>query len=85
MWDYFYRILEINEWVNENKYSVITALNLVDRIDRPTKLLHDIRKSVKHDGYVVLAIVLPYNPCYETGMNLVNKYQVGISGSFQVW
>ena len=50
-------------------YSLITALNLLDRIDHPVKLVNELRRSVADDGVVILAIVLPYNPCYETGIH----------------
>lgn len=48
---------------------MITALNLLDRVDHPVKLVNELRTSVRDDGLVVLAIVLPYKPCYETGKN----------------
>jgi len=62
-----FNILEIDEWVKKENYSVITALNLLDRIDHPMKLLRDMKLSIKTDGLIILAVVLPYNPCYETG------------------
>ncbi|XP_047134836.1 protein-L-histidine N-pros-methyltransferase isoform X1 [Hydra vulgaris] len=60
-------VLDIDKWQKNEKYSIITALNLLDRIDEPMKLLQEIHTSLQPDGVVVLAIVLPYNPCYERG------------------
>jgi len=61
-----FRVVDIDKWQTK-KYSLITALNLLDRIDHPVKLVNQLRASVRDDGLVLLAIVLPYNPCYETG------------------
>ena len=61
------RVVDIDKWQIKKNYSLITALNLLDRIDHPVKFVNQLRASVRDDGLVLLAIVLPYNPCYETG------------------
>ncbi|XP_057291142.1 protein-L-histidine N-pros-methyltransferase-like [Hydractinia symbiolongicarpus] len=63
-----YQVLDIDKWQKRNNYSIIAALNVLDRIDRPIKLLHELHSSIKEDGLIVIAIVLPYNPCYESGV-----------------
>lgn len=70
-----FKILGLDEWPTRNRYSLITALNLLDRIDHPVKLVNQLRSSIKDDGLVVLAIVLPYNPCYETGTSFRDPSQ----------
>merc|ERR1719354_1179880 len=63
-----FTILEIDEWANKQDYSVVTALNLLDRIDVPVSFLRDLHSAVKlGEGLIVLAIVLPYSPCHEKG------------------
>ncbi|XP_066934002.1 protein-L-histidine N-pros-methyltransferase-like [Clytia hemisphaerica] len=70
-----FQILEIDQWQTPKKYSLITALNLLDRIDHPVKLVNELRTSIADDGFVILAIVLPYNPCYETGVSFRDPSQ----------
>lgn len=68
-----FRVLGIDEWSNKKDYTLITALNLLDRIDRPIKFLHDLHSAVKvGEGLILLAIVLPYNPCFETGASFTD-------------
>jgi len=76
-----FKILEIDDWANK-EYSVITALNLLDRIDTPIKFLRDLHSSVKlGEGIVLLAIVLPYSPCHEKGSSFTDPQEkLPISG-----
>ena len=47
-------------------FDVVSALNLVDRVDSPTALLRDLRAAVnKTTGVVILAIVVPFRPFVE--------------------
>ena len=47
-------------------FDVVSALNLVDRVDAPTALLRDLRAAVnKTTGVVILAIVVPFRPFVE--------------------
>ena len=63
-----FKILDIDEWSHKKDYSVVTALNLLDRIDTPMKFLRDLHSAVRlGEGLIVLAIVLPYSPCHEKG------------------
>jgi len=63
-----FKVLEIDEWAKKKDYSLITALNLLDRIDTPISFLKDLHSAVKlGEGIILLAIVLPYNPCHEKG------------------
>ena len=44
-------------------------LNLVDRIENPLQLLNDVRLSLNRGGLVILALVLPYSPVVEQGID----------------
>ena len=61
-----FQLLDIDKWQNK-QYDVITALNLLDRIDQPLDLLTDLKNSMHADSILLLALVLPYQPCYERG------------------
>lgn len=52
-------------------------LNLVDRIENPLQLLNDARLSLNRGGLVIIAIVLPYSPVVEKGINLFFILQTG--------
>lgn len=72
----FSRLLDIDDWYVEMKYDVISCLNLIDRCDRPLDLLNKIRASLKPDGRLLLAVVLPFSPYVETGSCFFNlKFQ----------
>lgn len=77
-----FKILEIDEWANKKDYSVVTALNLLDRIDMPIRFLRDLHSAVKlGEGLVLLAIVLPYSPCHEKGSSFTDPQErLPISG-----
>eukprot|EP00794_Sanderia_malayensis_P019068 gene19068-20983_t len=65
-----YTVLDIDKW-QERQYDVISVLNLLDRIDDPGKLINDVKLSLKPDGTLIVAIVLPYDPHVETGTKFV--------------
>ena len=69
----FFRVMDINEWQN-SRFDFISVLNLLDRVDNPTKLLNDVRLSLNPNGTVLLAIVLPYSPWVEQGMVYIYIY-----------
>lgn len=47
------------------KYDTISCLNLLDRCDKPFSLLKQIKSSLKLNGYLIVAIVLPFKPYVE--------------------
>ena len=57
----------LNNDVSRNylKFDVITCLNLLDRCDKPFTLLKQIKKALVHNGLLVVALVLPFNPYVE--------------------
>ena len=56
-------------WVNTTeKFDVVSCLNLLDRCDKPVTLLSNIRHVLRPEtGRVIIAIVLPFSPCVESG------------------
>lgn len=48
---------------------MISCLNLLDRCDEPLKILQQMHDSLKPDGFVLLAVVLPFSPYVEYGTN----------------
>ena len=66
-----YEVLEIDDWTNKT-YDVISCLNLFDRCDKPMSLLEDIRRSLNpNGGRLIVAVVLPFSPCVESGTDIV--------------
>ncbi|KAK2155479.1 hypothetical protein LSH36_239g03020 [Paralvinella palmiformis] len=63
--DLGYKLLDISEWT-KNKYDVISCLNLLDRCDKPVKILSDIQQSLEpNNGRALVAVVLPFRPYVE--------------------
>uniref|UniRef100_A0A7S1M891 DREV methyltransferase n=1 Tax=Neobodo designis TaxID=312471 RepID=A0A7S1M891_NEODS len=48
-------------------YDAVSLFNVLDRCDKPWTLLRDMRRWVKPDGTVVMAVVLPWCPFVEDG------------------
>ena len=48
-------------------YDGVSLFNVLDRCDKPWSLLRDMRRWVKPDGTVVMAVVLPWCPFVESG------------------
>jgi len=68
-----FHVLGIEDWSKKKDYTLITALNLLDRIDHPVTFLSDLYSAVNvGEGLILLAMVLPYNPCYETGASFTD-------------
>lgn len=64
-----YQIKDVNTWADpndENTYSMIAALNLLDRCDRPITILRSIPKKLQKNGIVLLALVLPLSQFVES-------------------
>ncbi|KAK7066833.1 Methyltransferase-like protein 9 [Halocaridina rubra] len=64
------RVLDTWNWMQETgdiQYNVITAMNLLDRCDTPKTLLRDIHRKLADDGFLIVALVLPFSPYVEIG------------------
>ena len=49
-------------------FDIVSCLNVLDRADRPKRLLEDLKTLVKPGtGRIVLAVVLPFCPFVESG------------------
>lgn len=71
-----FKVLGLDEWSKKKDYSVISALNLIDRIDRPISFLKELHSAVKvGEGLILLAVVLPYSPCYEKGATFTDPIE----------
>ncbi|XP_063925679.1 protein-L-histidine N-pros-methyltransferase isoform X2 [Zophobas morio] len=62
-----YKLLEIDTWQRSGPFDVISCLNLIDRCDTPNQLLKQMKTSLKPDGLVLLAVVLPFSAYVEAG------------------
>ncbi|XP_060868365.1 protein-L-histidine N-pros-methyltransferase isoform X2 [Metopolophium dirhodum] len=58
-----FRLLDVDTWwTREEKFDVVSCLNLLDRCSNPAKLLEEMKKALKPNGRIVVALVLPYKP-----------------------
>ena len=48
-------------------YDLVTALNVLDRCERPVTLLHRLADLVGPGGHLVVSVPLPYRPCWYQG------------------
>ncbi|XP_060534939.1 protein-L-histidine N-pros-methyltransferase isoform X2 [Cylas formicarius] len=62
-----YRVLDVDAWFLDRKFDFVACLNVIDRCDTPLQLLSRIRESLKSDGFLLLAVVLPFSAYVESG------------------
>lgn len=64
-----YSVQTPQEWAaaTEERYEVISCLNVLDRCDAPLTLLKDMRLRLAPDGLLLIALVLPFRPFVEHG------------------
>lgn len=67
---YSFRVLPIDEWADGSRsYNLISCLNLLDRCERPIKLLHDMKRVLDpENGRIIVAVVIPFKPYVEFGV-----------------
>jgi SAM-dependent methyltransferase len=65
LWGRGYEVTEDIEAVAP--FDLVGLFNVLDRCDKPWSLLRDMRRWVKPDGTVVMAVVLPWCPFVESG------------------
>lgn len=68
----FFRVLNESFWteldsLGENKFDVVSCLNVLDRCDTPLSMLNNIGKVLGPEGLVVVAFVIPFKPFVEFG------------------
>jgi len=51
----------------DDLFDLITCFNVLDRCDKPVTLLRDLKRRLRPDGTLILAIVLPWCPFVEDG------------------
>ena len=60
----------LDDEVPEAPYGTIACLNVLDRCDRPLRLLTKLVGAVESGGRLLLSLPLPYSPCVYDGSNL---------------
>ncbi|XP_050543121.1 protein-L-histidine N-pros-methyltransferase [Daktulosphaira vitifoliae] len=75
-----FRLLNTETWWNhKEKFDIVSCLNLLDRCSEPINLLNNIKKSLKSNGRVIIALVLPYKP-YDEFKSAVPDEKLPITG-----
>lgn len=78
--NYGYTVLDTDHWGDE-KFDVITCLNVLDRCDKPLTLLKQIHESLNpKTGQLVLSLVLPLKPYVEYNTNHLPNELLNIKG-----
>lgn len=78
---YGYTVLDTNHWGNE-KFDVITCLNVLDRCEKPLTLLKQIREHLTPSiGQLVISLVLPFKPYVEYNTNHSPNETLEIQGN----
>lgn len=61
-----FQVLEIDKWSDGGPaYDLISCLNVLDRCDKPLTMLDQIKRSLRPNGVVLLALVLPFSQYVE--------------------
>ncbi|XP_068696174.1 protein-L-histidine N-pros-methyltransferase-like isoform X3 [Montipora foliosa] len=79
-----FKLLDESEWMNVGfKFDVVACLNLLDRCDKPLTLLNDVKHTLQPiTGRLLVAVVLPFNPCVESGTKMVKPSEfIQVNGS----
>ena len=74
-------VLPIEKWISENEYDFISCLNLLDRCDNPKDIIEGIKYSLKPNGIILIALVLPFKPFVEVRNSREPKQSLSIEGS----
>lgn len=77
-----YKLLDAETWAdNDLSFDLISCLNLLDRCEKPMTTMKLMRKKVKPNGRVLIALVLPLNQFVEASSNHVPREILPLSGS----
>ena len=61
-----FEVLEIDRWAEKGRsYDLVSCLNVLDRCDKPLTMLDDIKQSLRPNGIILLALVLPFSQYVE--------------------
>lgn len=61
-----FTVEDVVHWKSK-KWKVISMLNLLDRAGNPDSFLENASHAIEDDGFLFIAIVLPFNPYVERG------------------
>ncbi|XP_023329764.1 methyltransferase-like protein 9 isoform X2 [Eurytemora carolleeae] len=67
------QVLEVEHWAEQGPFDLISCLNLLDRADNPETILQAIKASLKPQGLLLIALVLPFRPYVELNVKEKNK------------
>ncbi|XP_025209170.1 methyltransferase-like protein 9 [Melanaphis sacchari] len=75
-----FRLLDVDTWwTREEKFDVVSCLNLLDRCSNPAKLLQEMKNAVKPNGRIIVALVLPYKP-FDEFRSAIPEQKLPITG-----
>jgi len=73
-------VVGVENWVQPGQFRLISALNLLDRCDKPLSILQNIHTSLQPGGWLVIALVLPFKPYVESVPSHQPAERLGITG-----
>ena len=74
-------VLPVEKWSSENEYDFISCSNLLDRCDNPRDIIEEIKTSLKPNGIVFIALVLPFEPFVEARNSTQPNQSLALKGS----
>jgi len=60
------KVVDVGSWTESGPFDAISCLNLLDRADNPLTILASIKSSLKQQGLLIVALVLPFKPYVES-------------------
>lgn len=77
-----YKLLDADKWAeNDLSFDLISCLNLLDRCEKPMTTMKLMRRKVKPNGRVLIAIVLPLNQFVEASTDHIPKEILPLTGA----
>ena len=75
-------VLPIESWgEHQQHFDLISCLNLLDRCDNPIDIIQTIKKALKPNGLLLLALVLPFSPYVEQRKSREQSQLLDITGA----
>ena len=75
------KVLPIEKWGSKHKYDFISCLNLLDRCENPQDIIKEMKKSLKPNGMILIALVLPFKPFVEVRNSRQPNQLLSLEGS----
>jgi len=75
-------VLPVENWSKdlEDKFDLISCLNLLDRCDNPKDIIEEVKAALKPNGLFLVALVYPFKPFVEARNSRTPSQDLGVIG-----